>query len=204
MPALRACSPAAMPCLIVGANLMSTARLRWKSAYIFFLVLVTAQWGRCCCQQEQQRQEADVCNDGPAATHSDADTMATYPRAPDKSTRLVRELLSPFSLQDFAENYWERMPLVIRGRCASSTTCTRIYVLTRLFVQVAHFPQILPLVTKQAVKQHASRDEGENKQVRSSPHGSIIPVRKASGILASCGIPGTIPSLATEKKEREK
>ena len=77
----------------------------------FFLALLTATWC-CCCQQE-----ARVCNDESAATHSDADPMATYPRASDKSTRLVGELLSPFSLQDFAEKHWERMPLIIRGRC---------------------------------------------------------------------------------------
>lgn len=119
VPVLRAWSPMAMPRSTVGANLMSTARLRWKSSYILFLALVTATWWRCCCQQEQQQQQvaAEVCSDGTAATHSDADPVATYPRASDKSTRLVRELLSPFSLEDFAETYWERMPLVIRGRC---------------------------------------------------------------------------------------
>lgn len=140
MPILRACSPVAAPRSNVAANLMSTARLRWKSAYIFFLALVTATWGRCCCQQEQQRQEAGVCNDGHAATYSDADPMATYPRAPDKSTRLVQELLSPFSLQDFAENYWERMPLVIRGRCVWSMNVMMFSLIIYLIAHLTRNP----------------------------------------------------------------
>lgn len=111
MPGLLAWSPVAAPRSTVGANSMFTTGLRWKSAYTLFLALLTATWC-CCCQQE-----ARVCNDESAATHSDADPMATYPRASDKSTRLVGELLSPFSLQDFAEKHWERMPLIIRGRC---------------------------------------------------------------------------------------
>eukprot|EP00903_Cladosiphon_okamuranus_P011091 g10467.t1 len=44
------------------------------------------------------------------------DTAAKRPVAAEESTALVRELLRPFSLEDFAEKYWERMPLVIRGR----------------------------------------------------------------------------------------
>lgn len=40
-----------------------------------------------------------------------------HPPVPETSVTLVRELMDPFSLQDFAETFWERKPMVIRGRC---------------------------------------------------------------------------------------
>lgn len=62
-----------------------------------------------CCSTEQPTQRC-----------SSNDCCLEYPHAADGSTALVRELLQPFSLEDFAEKFWERMPLVIRGRCVSA------------------------------------------------------------------------------------
>ncbi|CAN0498276.1 unnamed protein product [Ectocarpus sp. 12 AP-2014] len=39
-----------------------------------------------------------------------------HPPVPETSVTLVRELMDPFSLQVFAETFWERKPMVIRGR----------------------------------------------------------------------------------------
>lgn len=63
-----------------------------------------------------------VCCSTEQSTHrcSSNDCCLEYPQAADGSTALVRELLQPFSLEDFAEKFWERTPLVIRGRCVSA------------------------------------------------------------------------------------
>lgn len=47
-----------------------------------------------------------------------------HPPVPETSVALVRELMDPFSLQDFADTFWERKPMVIRGRCV----CERVRV----------------------------------------------------------------------------
>ena len=108
----RAWLPVATPRSTVCANLMLTARDRSKPAYhILFLVLLAAATWRCYSQQAE-----DACSSQSAASHTDPMASYRYPRASDRSTGLVRELLSPFPLEEFAENYWERMPLVVRGR----------------------------------------------------------------------------------------
>ena len=50
---------------------------------------------------------------------------------------------------------------------------------------IAQFPEILPAVTKQAETKKGHVSMGKNKQARdtSSPHGSIIPVRKGTGTI---------------------
>ena len=45
---------------------------------------------------------------------------------------------------------------------------------------LAHFPEVLPVVTKLAVVTE-SISMGQNEQVRFSAHGSIIPVLKGNG-----------------------
>ena len=50
------------------------------------------------------------------ASSISASPLLSYPPASDRSTSLVRELLRPFSLENFALEYFEKGPLVIRGR----------------------------------------------------------------------------------------
>lgn len=73
-----------------------------------------------CNQQHWQsiEEHKGSCSVGDDSTtkHSTA-TLLSYPPASDTSTSVVQELLLPFSLTEFAQEFWERKPLVIRGRC---------------------------------------------------------------------------------------
>lgn len=76
-----------------GAAAMGRLWLRWRPI-VGRLGPALAAVQMVCCSAEQQAAEGSA-------------------------TLLVQELLRPFSLEDFAEKFWERMPLVIRGRCVS-------------------------------------------------------------------------------------
>lgn len=90
----------------------SVLRSRLKSVVYGLLLVVPAAKIALCHEGEKESQS---CARTSLPLGASAAPMR-YPEAPEDSTSVVRELLHPFSLQDFADEYWENKPLVIRGR----------------------------------------------------------------------------------------
>lgn len=104
-PAAAVAAPRPYNLQCLGSGYMYTLRLGW----VYFCVFPAALTGGWCNRDEEQ---SEICS----SPSTDNSIPFAYPPASKKSTSLVRELLSPISLQQFAEDYWERMPLVVRGR----------------------------------------------------------------------------------------
>lgn len=65
---------------------------------------------------EDEDEETTTCSIDSTKRSSCTRLTMAHSAPPNKSLALVRELLHPFSLHDFTNEYWEKKPLLIRGR----------------------------------------------------------------------------------------
>lgn len=94
---------------------MGSVRSRWT--WVIWGILSTVPAAKVLCREEKERRSCPSSSTPPTNTPLGAMPVRyLYPDAAAESTSLVQEVLRPFSLRDFAENYWEKKPLVIRGR----------------------------------------------------------------------------------------
>lgn len=91
-------------------------RLRGKTIVVIFSSALAAVLVRCIASSSGDEQP-QLCERSNSPTISTKKMRLVYPEPAEKSAALVQELLYPFLLEDFAEDFWERKPLVIRGRC---------------------------------------------------------------------------------------
>lgn len=77
------------------------------------LVLVLPNFCFCTTTVTREEQEPQHCPVSSSATAA----AAAYGAASSTSLARVAELLHPFSLQTFADDFWETKPLIVRGRC---------------------------------------------------------------------------------------
>lgn len=94
----------------------SPRRLRWHN------VAATIVWGLLWRCTEVVGTTTTAPKDPleeqcPASTAAPVNPYGYRPPS-GKSAALVTELLHPFSLQTFVDDFWEKRPLVVRGRCA--------------------------------------------------------------------------------------
>lgn len=99
--------------------------LRRPIDVLLLTIVLTAIWGvrvavagdrMTAAAAQHDEQQHETCST--TSTPSPSTTIGKFalPEAAEESVRRVQEVLHPISLQMFAEEYWERKPLVIRGR----------------------------------------------------------------------------------------